>query len=30
MNPFIVIGAALIVAALIWYTFYTQREGKKQ
>jgi hypothetical protein len=29
MNPFVVIGAALIVAALVWYTFYTQREGKK-
>ena len=29
MNPFIIIGAALLVGALVWYTFYTQREGKK-
>lgn len=29
MNPFVIIGAVLVVAALGWYTFYTRNEGHK-
>jgi hypothetical protein len=29
MNPFVIMGAAFVILALMWYTFYTQNENKK-
>jgi hypothetical protein len=29
MNPVVIMGAAFVILALMWYTFYTQNERKK-